>query len=199
VNVCIITHHSVLLTQNCADFFIVSSDFCHWGSRFRYQPHDSTKGSAIHEYIRWLDHRGMTLIESQDITGFENYLREHRNTICGRHPICVFMRAMRHASQTNGSDNSNSNSHSSSSNGSNGRNGYSTNGKQTDGKGAVVGGSSRGSSEGSSSTPSTGGAVPEGDFSVVFVQYAQSSACMSKTDSSVSYASALISQELTPI
>eukprot|EP00953_Heterococcus_sp_UTEX-ZZ885_P001615 1393-Heterococcus_DN1.PRE.5 len=134
----------------------------------------------------------------QDITGFENYLREHRNTICGRHPICVFMRAMAHASRTNGSDNSNSSSHSSSSNGNNDGNDYSTNGKQTDRKGTVNRGSSGGSS-GSSSSPSPGGAVPEGDFSVVFVQYAQSSACMSKSDSSVSYASALISQKLTPI
>jgi predicted class III extradiol MEMO1 family dioxygenase len=174
--------------HNTADFFIVSSDFCHWGSRFRYQPHDSSKGSAIHEYIRWLDHRGMTLIESQDITGFENYLREHRNTICGRHPICVFMRAMRHASQINGNVNGNTN-------GRNGRNSHSSNGNQPDAIVAGIGGSSGGSAV----FPSPGGAVPEGDFSVVFVQYAQSSACMSKSDSSVSYASALISQKLTPI
>lgn len=33
-----------------------SSDFCHWGSRFRFQAHDPTHG-AIHNHIHWLDHQ----------------------------------------------------------------------------------------------------------------------------------------------
>ncbi|CAM9525268.1 unnamed protein product [Chrysoparadoxa australica] len=75
------------------NFFVISSDFCHWGSRFRYQPHDSARG-PIHAYIRWLDHEGMSLIEALDLKGFYSYLREYGNTICGRHPICTFMQAM---------------------------------------------------------------------------------------------------------
>jgi hypothetical protein len=37
-----------------------SSDFCHWGSRFRFQPHDKRYGE-ISEYIEWLDREGMTV------------------------------------------------------------------------------------------------------------------------------------------
>ena len=37
------------------NLFIVSSDFCHWGSRFRYTEYDDSKG-PIHEYIKHLDY-----------------------------------------------------------------------------------------------------------------------------------------------
>ena len=33
--------------------------------------------------------QGMNLISSQDAAGFDRYLAEHANTICGRHPIAV--------------------------------------------------------------------------------------------------------------
>jgi AmmeMemoRadiSam system protein B len=74
--------------DNPENLFVVSSDFCHWGSRFRYQPHDKSKGE-VHEFISWLDHRGMALIESQDPDAFARYLDETDNTICGRYPIMV--------------------------------------------------------------------------------------------------------------
>ncbi|CAM9982883.1 unnamed protein product, partial [Scytosiphon promiscuus] len=64
----------------------LSSDFCHWGSRFRFQSHNPSHG-AIHEHIHWLDQKGMAIIKSQDVEGFGQYLAEHKNTICGRHPI----------------------------------------------------------------------------------------------------------------
>lgn len=38
-----------------------SSDFCHWGSRFRFQAHDPTHG-AIHNHIHWLDHQVSVLV-----------------------------------------------------------------------------------------------------------------------------------------
>jgi hypothetical protein len=44
----------------------LSSDFCHWGKRFRYAPYDPSKGS-IDAYINWLDHEAVRLIESQVI------------------------------------------------------------------------------------------------------------------------------------
>ncbi|MCO5553931.1 hypothetical protein L7F22_007457 [Adiantum nelumboides] len=50
-----------------ANFFSVSSDFCHWGLRFNYTYYD----------------------KKQD--AFKEYLSEYDNTICGRHPIAVFM------------------------------------------------------------------------------------------------------------
>lgn len=35
----------------------------------------------------------MRLIEQGDPAAFHSYLKEHHNTICGRHPIAVFMHA----------------------------------------------------------------------------------------------------------
>ncbi|TYZ64563.1 hypothetical protein PybrP1_008630 [[Pythium] brassicae (nom. inval.)] len=111
------------------NLFVISSDFCHWGSRFRYQPHDSAYGE-IHEYITYLDHEGMKLIERIDATGFAEYLEKTRNTICGRHPISLLLHTILASMKLR--------------------------------------------------------------CSLKFVQYAQSSACMRHSDSSVSYASAIV-------
>lgn len=70
--------------------FVISSDFCHWGSRFQYQYYDKEWG-AIHESISKLDKMGMDLIETMDPSAFSSYLKRYRNTICGRHPIAVLL------------------------------------------------------------------------------------------------------------
>lgn len=43
--------------------FVVSSDFCHWGERFRYQ-HKFDDEPIIHKSIEKLDRQGMQLIEA---------------------------------------------------------------------------------------------------------------------------------------
>jgi hypothetical protein len=75
---------------------VVSTDFCHWGKRFGYQPHDLQKKIPIHEYISSMDHRGMELIADDwhRPGAFADYLRETRNTICGRHAVAVWLRAL---------------------------------------------------------------------------------------------------------
>lgn len=78
--------------------FVISSDFCHWGRRFDYQPFDDTKSKAIHEYISWLDHQAMSLIEAQDRKGFCHYLEQTHNTICGRNPIILLLATMENSS-----------------------------------------------------------------------------------------------------
>lgn len=76
--------------DNSENAVVISSDFCHWGSRFRYQYLiDSTV--PIHESIKRLDHQGMELIESKDHKRFSTYLKSFQNTICGRHPIGVLL------------------------------------------------------------------------------------------------------------
>lgn len=70
--------------------FVISSDFCHWGQRFRYTHFDQDKGE-IHQSIQALDREGMDLIECLDAPGFAGYLKNTGNTICGRHPIGVFL------------------------------------------------------------------------------------------------------------
>jgi AmmeMemoRadiSam system protein B len=39
------------------NLFIISSDFCHWGSRFHYTPHSASSSKPIHEQIAALDQR----------------------------------------------------------------------------------------------------------------------------------------------
>jgi len=76
---------------------VISSDFMHWGQRFGYQP--TVQCKQIHEHISDLDRRGMNLIQGQDPQAFLLYLKETKNTICGRHPISVWLQAV----QTNSS------------------------------------------------------------------------------------------------
>jgi len=88
------------------NLFIISSDFCHWGERFRYTEYDERKGE-IHESIKALDYEGMDIIESLNHEAFSNYLKHTGNTICGRHPIGVFLGAVNalRPRQTNGHTN----------------------------------------------------------------------------------------------
>lgn len=72
---------------------IVSTDFCHWGRRFNYQPVPD-KNIPIHEFIQHMDRRGMDLIAAQEPGAFASYLAESRNTICGRHAVAVWLRAV---------------------------------------------------------------------------------------------------------
>ncbi|CAL5227643.1 g10649 [Coccomyxa viridis] len=76
--------------------FIISSDFCHWGTRFNFTFTDKSKG-PIYKAIEWLDHEGMDLIEQVEPKAFTEYLRRYGNTICGRHPIGVFLQIAKHA------------------------------------------------------------------------------------------------------
>jgi hypothetical protein len=70
-------------------FFVISSDFCHWGKRFGYTYHDPNV--KIHQSIEALDRKGMDIIESLDPQAFTDYIKKYKNTICGRFPIIVLL------------------------------------------------------------------------------------------------------------
>ena len=89
--------------------FVISSDFCHWGSRFDYTyylPESSDKGTrlsrrataptnpTIHESITRLDKQAMDAIEGGKHKDFLAELKKTGNTVCGRHPIGVVMAAI---------------------------------------------------------------------------------------------------------
>ncbi|KAI9785439.1 MAG: hypothetical protein M1816_000409 [Peltula sp. TS41687] len=92
--------------------FIISSDFCHWGSRFNYTyyvPGDSSSPAdgyslkardkaptnpPIHGSIRLLDEACIEAIESGDHDEFLSIVEDTGNTICGRHPIGLVMAAI---------------------------------------------------------------------------------------------------------
>ena len=94
-----------------SNIFVVSSDFCHWGSRFSYTYYlpsgtsDPSKGVSlkrkeqangipIYESISRIDHLAMKGVESGEHDTFLATLRATGNTVCGRHPIGVMMAAI---------------------------------------------------------------------------------------------------------
>ncbi|KAF1937330.1 UPF0103-domain-containing protein [Clathrospora elynae] len=95
-----------------SNIFVISSDFCHWGSRFRYtyyQPADNSEATQlklssrvppdypIHESIAAVDCGSMDAVESGSHRQFLDQLKETGNTVCGRHPIGLFMAAVEKA------------------------------------------------------------------------------------------------------
>jgi len=75
---------------------VVSSDFCHWGKRFRYT-NQIGDYNHIYESIEALDREGMDWIEKKDLSGFHEYLSRTKNTICGRMPICLLLACINYA------------------------------------------------------------------------------------------------------
>ena len=59
------------------NLFVLSSDFCHWGKRFRYTNlyKDATDGKAsnIYKGIEAMDRHGMKLIEDLNSKEFLSY------------------------------------------------------------------------------------------------------------------------------
>lgn len=88
-----------------ANAFVVSSDFAHWGLRFRYTYYQPSAGAAtslrasskaptdpeIHESIKSVDFECIGACESGNHQGWLDVLRDTGNTVCGRHPIGVVM------------------------------------------------------------------------------------------------------------
>ena len=108
-------HYGSLLAPYLSDpsnIFVISSDFCHWGSRFRYTYYELPGSSAgtslksnsrvasdypIHESISAVDKKSMDAVEGGSHREFLQHLRETGNTVCGRHPIGVFLAAVEKA------------------------------------------------------------------------------------------------------
>ena len=76
------------------NFFVISSDFCHWGSRFRYTLYDRSKGE-IWQSIEAMDRECISAIESCNPYSFQEVQAKFENTICGRHPISVMLHMLR--------------------------------------------------------------------------------------------------------
>lgn len=76
------------------NLFVISSDFCHWGSRFNFTFYDESQGQ-IFESIRWLDLQGVEVLSQGSPEAFREYMHQYSNTICGRHPIAVLLQMMK--------------------------------------------------------------------------------------------------------
>ena len=95
--------------------FIVSSDFAHWGTRFRYTYYEPASGQptklktssiiprepAIHESIGMVDMKCIAAVERGEIQAWWEILETTGNTVCGRHPIAIVMAAIEAVRATN--------------------------------------------------------------------------------------------------
>lgn len=98
--------------------FVISSDFAHWGLRFRYTYYQPASGSPIelsssaktprdppiHESIKAVDFECMGACESGSHSAWLNCLDQNGNTVCGRHPIGVMMAAIEEVKKTDASN-----------------------------------------------------------------------------------------------
>jgi Predicted dioxygenase len=50
--------------------------------------------------IEWMDHVGMDSIASQEPGAFAKYIKLYKNTICGRHPIAVYLSALKESKES---------------------------------------------------------------------------------------------------
>lgn len=96
--------------QDPSNVFVVSSDFAHWGSRFRYtyylpsstpssepiniRSNSEVTGQSIHESIKHVDFECIGACEGGKHDDWLGILEKTGNTVCGRHPIGIVMAAM---------------------------------------------------------------------------------------------------------
>jgi len=96
--------------------FVISSDFAHWGTRFRYTYYrpslkadeavnlsssaKAPKTPPIHDSIKAVDFECMGACETGSHDTWLSCLEANGNTVCGRHPIGVIMAAMESVRQS---------------------------------------------------------------------------------------------------
>lgn len=100
--------------QDKSNAFVISTDFCHWGSRFDYMSytdsHDANKITdlnygklgkvPIYKSIEYLDKLGMKVASTGSYHKFNDYMKQTENTICGRKPLAIVLKASEDAEIT---------------------------------------------------------------------------------------------------
>ena len=77
------------------NIFVISTDFCHWGSRFRYVHHfEESKYPQIGDAIEAMDRAAIAQLEKKDVKGWYSYLSSTKNTICGRRPVSMLFQGV---------------------------------------------------------------------------------------------------------
>ncbi len=77
------------VTARYNPFFIISSDFTHYGPNFGYEPFRNTGGQGSTVKLKELDGGAIDLIVKKDLAGFTGYCNRTGVTICGRNPIRI--------------------------------------------------------------------------------------------------------------
>lgn len=98
--------------------FIITSDFCHWGSRFGYtayspdgtveklgsSPRVPKGGLEIYKSIESIDKEAMKVASTGSYKSFRRYLADTENTICGAKPLSVLLNIMENYYQSGADD-----------------------------------------------------------------------------------------------
>lgn len=71
------------------DMVVVSSDFCHIGPRYQYEPF--SRSDNLKENVFNLDKQAYSYISAHDLEGFIEFRNLTGATICGFFPICVLL------------------------------------------------------------------------------------------------------------
>ncbi len=74
------------------NLFCISTDFCHWGERFRYT-YRFDKDGCPGDSIERMDREAMRILTANDCTLWRKYMAATQNTICGRHALSSLMQA----------------------------------------------------------------------------------------------------------
>lgn len=91
--------------------FVVSSDFCHWGSRFGYTRYTKSgslndleslklvsrlpsNGLSISKSIEYLDKIATEIASTGSSAKWKEYIKKTGNTICGQKPIGILLQSI---------------------------------------------------------------------------------------------------------
>ncbi|ODV95126.1 hypothetical protein PACTADRAFT_49874 [Pachysolen tannophilus NRRL Y-2460] len=93
--------------EDNSNTFVISSDFCHWGSRFNYTSYlkggdlkkiislnyssNINSNFPIYKSIEMLDKEAMKVISSGSYKDWKDYIAYTGNTVCGERPIGVLL------------------------------------------------------------------------------------------------------------
>lgn len=100
--------------QDKTNHFVISSDFCHWGSRFGYLKYSPTaslddltsvstlskskdRHVPIWKSIEMLDKYAMKVATTGSSKSWRDYIKLTGNTICGQRPILLVLKIMENA------------------------------------------------------------------------------------------------------
>ncbi|MFO8006497.1 MAG: AmmeMemoRadiSam system protein B [Candidatus Brocadiia bacterium] len=70
---------------------VISTDFTHYGPRFRYTPFEGTRGERLRRKIRDLDMEAVRHIERLDPEGFSDFMEARQPTICGARAVTILL------------------------------------------------------------------------------------------------------------
>lgn len=101
--------------------FVISSDFCHWGSRFGYTTYTSSgslddlrelsslskipsSGLSIYKSIEYLDKLATKVASTGSSKDWKEYIKLTGNTICGQKPIGILLQTIERVKESKSYD-----------------------------------------------------------------------------------------------